>query len=105
MRPSRKQLSHAGALPISLSTYAKVLRYSRQSTPVLMAKYSSTYGRSTAVLFREDWGMTLNHQSGNQGQDGVEFRQSGVDHGVGLHIVTLSDTHDTVGANLSLTDG
>ena len=47
----------------------------------------------------------LHHQSTNQTQNCVEFRESGVDQGVGEHIVSLADAHDTVGTNLTLTDG
>ena len=47
----------------------------------------------------------LHHQSANQAQNCVEFWESGVDQGVGEHIVSLADTDDTVGANLTLTDG
>ena len=47
----------------------------------------------------------LHHQCANQTQNCVEFRESGVNQGVGEHIVSLADTDDTVGANLTLTDG
>jgi hypothetical protein len=40
-----------------------------------------------------------------EGKDGVELRQSGIDHGVGLYVVTLSHTPDTIGTNHALTDG
>ena len=35
-------------------------------------------------------------------KDGVEFREGGVDEGVGDNVVTLGDAYDTVGANLPL---
>ena len=37
-------------------------------------------------------------------KDGVEFREGGVDEGVGDNVVTLGDAYDTVGADLTLTD-
>ncbi len=37
-------------------------------------------------------------------QNCVEFRESGVDEGVGDYVVTLGDAYDTVGAYLTLTD-
>ena len=40
----------------------------------------------------------------NQAQNCVEFRESGVDEGVGDNVVTLGDAYDTVGAYLTLTD-
>lgn len=46
----------------------------------------------------------LHHQYSHQSQDSVEFRQSSVDHGVSLYIVSLRDTYDTAGRNLTLTD-
>ena len=46
------------------------------------------------------------YQEGSyEGQDSIELRQSSINHGVGLHIVTLRNTDDTVGTNLTLTDG
>lgn len=50
-------------------------------------------------------GGNLYQESGYEGQDGIEFRQGGIDHGIGLHVVTLRYTYDTVGTNLTLTDG
>lgn len=46
----------------------------------------------------------LHHQYSHQSQDSVEFRQSSVNHGVSLYIVSLRDTYDTAGRNLTLTD-
>ena len=39
-----------------------------------------------------------------QTQNCVELRESGVDEGVGDNVVTLGYAHDTVGADLALTD-
>ena len=47
----------------------------------------------------------LDHQSADEAEDGVEFRESGVDKGIGEYIVTLAYTYNTVCANLALTDG
>ena len=47
----------------------------------------------------------LHHQSAHKAQDSVELRQSGVNQRVGEHVVTLAHADDTVGANLTLTDG
>ena len=49
-------------------------------------------------------GYRLHHQSTNQTQNCVKFRESGVDQSVGENIVSLAHTDDTVGANLTLTD-
>lgn len=38
-----------------------------------------------------------------QTQNCVEFRESGIDEGVGNNIVALGDAYDTVGAYLTLT--
>ena len=46
----------------------------------------------------------LDQEGGDEGQDGVEFRVGGKDHGFGLDIVSLSHSDDTVCANLALTD-
>lgn len=46
----------------------------------------------------------LHHQYSHQSQDSVELRQSSVNHGVSLYIVSLRDTYDTAGRNLTLTD-
>ena len=46
----------------------------------------------------------MRKNSAYQAQNGVEFRESGVDEGVGHHVVALGYAHDTVGANLTLTD-
>ena len=48
---------------------------------------------------------SLHHQGTDKTQNCVEFRESGVDKGVGEHIVALAHTDDTVGAHLTLTDG
>ena len=40
----------------------------------------------------------------HKAQNGVEFRESGVDKGVGDNVVALGDTYDTVGADLTLAD-
>ena len=40
----------------------------------------------------------------DQTQNCVEFRESGVDEGVGDDVVALGDAYDTVGAYLTLTD-
>ncbi len=48
--------------------------------------------------------LILHHQSCNERQNSVELRESSVDHGVGLYIVTSSDTCDTISTNLTLTD-
>ena len=50
-------------------------------------------------------GMTLDHERCNESKNCVELRESGVDHGVGLDVVALADAYDTVGADLTLTDG
>ena len=47
----------------------------------------------------------LNHKGSYEGKDGVELRKGGVDHSVGLNVVTLADAHDTIGTYLTLTDG
>ena len=39
-----------------------------------------------------------------QTQNCVEFREGGVDEGVGDNVVALGDAYDTVGANLTLTN-
>ena len=49
--------------------------------------------------------IILHHQSSYQSQNRVELWKSGVNQGVGEHVVSLAHTHDTVGANLSLTHG
>ena len=48
---------------------------------------------------------SLHHQGTDKAQNCVEFWESGVDKGVGEHIVALAHTDDTVGADLTLTDG
>lgn len=45
------------------------------------------------------------HNCSNQCEDGVELRKCSVDEGVGHYIVSLALTDDTVGADLTLTDG
>ena len=47
----------------------------------------------------------MRHNGTDQAEDGVEFRESGVDQRVGEHVVALGHAHDTVGADLALTDG
>ena len=49
--------------------------------------------------------LLSDHQRSYECEDGVELRKSGVDHGVGLNVVSLRDTYDTVSADLTLTDG
>ena len=46
-----------------------------------------------------------NHQCADKAQDSVELGKSGVDQRVGEHVVTLADADDTVGTDLTLTDG
>ena len=46
----------------------------------------------------------LYQEGGYKGQDGVELRQSGINHGVGLHVVSLRYSYNTVGTNLTLPD-
>ena len=45
----------------------------------------------------------LHHQSADKTQDSVELGKSSINQGVGKHIVTLTDAHDTIGTNLPLT--
>ena len=49
--------------------------------------------------------MLFDHERCNESKNCVELRESGVDHGVGLDVVALADAYDTVGADLTLTDG
>ena len=44
------------------------------------------------------------HDGTYQAQNCVEFRESGVDKGVGEDVVALGDAYDTVGAYLTLAD-
>ena len=46
----------------------------------------------------------LDEQSADECEDGVELGESGVDEGLGHHIVALGYTLDTCGADLALTD-
>ena len=46
----------------------------------------------------------LHHQCTDESQNCIEFRESGVDKGVGEDVVALGYAHNTVGANLTLTN-
>lgn len=63
----------------------------------------STLYHAHSVSLRQKRAL-LHHQYSHQSQDSVEFRQSSVNHGVSLYIVSLRDTYDTAGRNLTLTD-
>ena len=43
-------------------------------------------------------------QCSYQRQNSVEFRKRGVNHCIGLYVVSLGNTHNTASTNLSLTD-
>ena len=47
----------------------------------------------------------MRHDRTDQTEDRVELRESGVDQGVGEHVVALGHADDTVGADLALADG
>ena len=49
-------------------------------------------------------GILVGHDGAHQTQNRVEFRKGGVDQGIRENIVALGNAHDTVGANLTLTD-
>lgn len=59
----------------------------------------------TGISFSFVNGNDLHQESGYKSQDGIKLRKCGVNHRIGLHIVSLRDAHNTVGTNLSLTDG
>ena len=65
-----------------------------------MSLKHSVFFLLTSVFSKE-----LHHQRTDQSQNRVELRESGVDKGVCEHIVTLAYAHDTVGADLTLTNG
>ena len=67
----------------------------KESLPTLYHAHSVSLRQKRALL---------HHQYSHQSQDSVEFRQSSVNHGVSLYIVSLRDTYDTAGRNLTLTD-
>ena len=46
----------------------------------------------------------MSHDGAYQAKDGVELGEGGVDEGVGHYVVALGYAHDTVGADLALTD-
>ncbi len=45
----------------------------------------------------------VGHDGADEAEDGVEFRKSGVDQGVGEDVVALGYAYDTVCADLALT--
>ena len=47
----------------------------------------------------------LYHQCANKGENRIEFRKCGVDHGICLDIMSLRYSDDTVCADLTLTYG
>ena len=49
-------------------------------------------------------GMTSDHKGGHETENCEEFRVCGINHGLGLHVVSLRHSDDTVGTYLSLTD-
>ena len=63
-----------------------------------------TSPRAAGVYEGAEPPVLMRHNGTNQAQNCVEFRESGVDKGVGEDVVALRDTYDTVGANLTLTD-
>ncbi len=46
----------------------------------------------------------LDKQCADEGEDGIELGEGGVDEGLCHHVVTLSNTLDTSCADLTLTD-
>ena len=48
--------------------------------------------------------LLSDHKCSYEGQNGVELRECCIYHGISLDIMPLRNTHDTVGAYLSLTD-
>ena len=48
--------------------------------------------------------INLHHQCCYQSQDGIKFRKGGINHRIGLHVMSLSNAHNTVRTNLPLTD-
>ena len=44
------------------------------------------------------------HQGSDESENSVELRESGVDEGVCLYVMSLGYSHDTIGADLPLAD-
>ena len=65
--------------------------------------YASRLHFTASGGLREKSGL-MRKNCAYQTQNGVEFREGGVDEGVGHNVVALGDAYDTVGANLTLTD-